>query len=290
MKQYRHIPTLLVTALILAACGTNPPKSNAQLEEARSSFRMAQNNPDVATLAPLELKKAGDTLELADAAFARHDSELNINHLAYVSKQQSALSEEVAKQKNAELAVTEAEKQRGKMQLKQRTNEADNAKIDAAIAQNSAFAAQQGQADAEERASHLQAQLDELSAKKTERGIVLTFGDVLFNVNKSELSQNGMRNIQKLADILSQNPTRVVVIEGYTDSTGSAAHNLGLSERRAASVGRALNKMGVASKRYTTSGYGEAYPADSNDTEAGRQVNRRVEIILSGEDGKISPR
>jgi outer membrane protein OmpA-like peptidoglycan-associated protein len=121
--------------------------------------------------------------------------------------------------------------------------------------------------------------MDALHAKKTPRGMVITLGDVLFDTNKAQLKSGGLRNVQKLADFLKQYPTRKVQIEGFTDSTGSTARNQVLSEQRA-----------VTSDRISTKGYGESYAIASNNNAAGRQLNRRVEIVLSDADGNIKPR
>jgi outer membrane protein OmpA-like peptidoglycan-associated protein len=99
-----------------------------------------------------------------------------------------------------------------------------------------------------------------------------------------------MATVRKLAEVMMQNPDRTVSVEGFTDSTGSAAHNQQLSERRAASVAQALTSMGVAPNRVATRGYGQAYPVASNDSAANRQLNRRVEIVLSNENAPIPPR
>ncbi|MDO9561865.1 MAG: OmpA family protein, partial [Bradyrhizobium sp.] len=133
-------------------------------------------------------------------------------------------------------------------------------------------------------------QLKELDAKKTERGMVITLGDVLFAVNRAQLSAGGVRNVQKLADFLNQYPQRKVLIEGHTDSTGSRSINQPLSEQRAEAVRSALAGMGISGDRIETRGYAEAYPVASNNTAAGRQLNRRVEIILSDDSGTIVPR
>jgi outer membrane protein OmpA-like peptidoglycan-associated protein len=143
---------------------------------------------------------------------------------------------------------------------------------------------------AEQRAQQLEAQLRDMEARPTPRGMVITLGDVLFDSNEARLKSGGMRNVQKLADFFKQYPQRKVMIEGFTDSTGSSNRNTTLSEDRAGAVRTALLDMGVASERIGARGYGEAYPVSSNDTAAGRQLNRRVEIIVSDERGAVAPR
>jgi outer membrane protein OmpA-like peptidoglycan-associated protein len=90
--------------------------------------------------------------------------------------------------------------------------------------------------------------------------------------------------------VLQQNPQRKVLVEGFADSTGSAAHNQDLSERRANAVRGALQDLGVAAERIAVRGYGETYPVAANDTAQNRQLNRRVEIVLSDDSGKLMPR
>ena len=296
MRYFRHMPLLLIAAFLFSACSTMP-RTNATLEDARSDFQAAQSDLRVTSLAPLELKQASDALDSANSAWAHRDSEKKINQLAYVAKQKIAISREAAKQKAAEMAVANAAKERDQIRLDQRTNEAEQAKLKAAIAQDQTRMAQSEAADAQRKkeeaeahARQLEAQLNDLAAKKTERGFVMTFGDVLFNTDKAQLKPEGMRNVQKLAEILKQNPQRIVQVEGFTDSTGSAAHNQELSERRALSVSAALMEMGVSRDRISTRGYGEAYPVASNDNASGRQLNRRVEIVLSEDGAKIAPR
>lgn len=157
-------------------------------------------------------------------------------------------------------------------------------------AQLNAQAARQQTQDAESRSRQLEAQLKEMEAKKTDRGMVITLGDVLFDTNQAQLKSGGMRNVQKLADFFKQYPQRKVMIEGFTDSTGSDSRNQELSDQRANAVRTALLGMGMGTDRITSRGYGESYPVAGNDTAAGRQLNRRVEIIVSDDVGNIAPR
>jgi len=309
MKKNRYLPLSVIAVAMLAGCSTMPSQNTA-LEEARSVYSSAQTNPQVTSLAPLELKKAGDSLNKADAALSKGD-DAAVNQLAYLTKQQVAIAQETAKRKAAEQAIVDASTQRDQIRLAARTAEADAAQRQAAMSQAEADAARQralvAQQSAEQKAAALAAaraqaerdqaliaqqeqQLKDMEAKKTERGMVITLGDVLFSVNKAQLSAGGVRNVQKLADFLNQYPQRKVLIEGHTDSTGSRSINQPLSERRADAVRSALVEMGVSGDRIETRGYAEAYPVASNNTAGGRQMNRRVEIILSDDSGNIVPR
>ena len=141
-----------------------------------------------------------------------------------------------------------------------------------------------------ERAAQLESLLNDIQAVKTERGYVVTIGDVLFATDQATLNPNGTSTLRKLADVMSQNPNRTVLVEGFTDSTGSASHNQDLSQRRAEAVATALGQMGVARDRISMKAYGQAFPVASNDNASGRQQNRRVEIVLSNEGAQIPPR
>ncbi|MDO9195286.1 OmpA family protein [Rhodoferax sp.] len=296
MKKYYTTPILLAIAVLVGACSSGPATTSL-LDQTRSDYRMAQSNPNVASYAALEMKQAGDALAQANAAASGNDSAEKIDKLAYLAKQKIALTQEVAKQKSAEAEVVSAGKQRDQMRLDQRTTEADQAKasaeqskVAAQVAQGEAAAAQRKTQEAQARAAQLEAQLADLAAKKTERGMVITLGDVLFGTDLARLNAEGMRTAEKLANVLQKNPQRTVLVEGFTDSTGTAAHNQDLSERRATAVRGALQELGVARERVAIRGYGETYPIAANDTAQNRQLNRRVEIVLSDDTGKISPR
>jgi outer membrane protein OmpA-like peptidoglycan-associated protein len=296
MNKIYTMPAALVFAALVAACGTTP-RTTSLLDQTRGDYVAAQHNPNVASYAQAEMKDAGDALERANAAANHNESAEKIDKLAYLAKQQIALTQEAAKQKSAEADIASAAKQRDRIRLEQRTNEADQAKISAEqsnltaqIAMGEAAEAQRKTQEAQAHAAQLEAQLADLAAKKTERGLVITLGDVLFGTDLARLNPEGMRTAQKLADVLQQNPQRTVLVEGFTDSTGSASHNQELSERRATAVRAALQELGVARERIAIHGYGQSYPVAANDTSEHRQLNRRVEIVLSDETGKIRQR
>lgn len=289
MKKIIFTPTLLVIAALLTACNSMPT-STSMLDQTRNDYQSAQSNPKVASYAPLEMKQASDAMAKANAAAANNDSTEEIDKLAYLAKQKIALTQEVAKQKSAEADVAKSGTERDKMRLDQRTREADQSRTAANIARGDAAYAQQQTRDAQARNANLEAQLAELSAKKTERGMVITLGDLLFATDQARLNPEGTRTVQKLAQVLTQNPQRTVLIEGFTDSTGSSAHNQALSERRADAVQLGLLEQGIARNRIAIHGYGEAHPVAGNESTADRQLNRRVEIVLSEDDGKIRPR
>jgi outer membrane protein OmpA-like peptidoglycan-associated protein len=213
---------------------------------------------------------------------------------AEAAKQQAMSAQQIADQQAAQLAAANAEAQHNQSRLQETTAEADAAKQQAAEARDMAAQKSAELAAANAHSEHDQAliaqqeaQLKELNAKKTERGTVITLGDVLFGAGQAKLKSRGMRSVQKLADFLEQYPQRKVLIEGYTDSTGSTRLNQELSVRRANAVRAALSDAGVSRDRIMTRGYGEAFPVADNNTAANRQLNRRVEIVLSDDNGNL---
>ena len=287
---------MCASAALLSAC-SGMPASTPTLDQARGDFVAAHNNPQVSTYAPLEFKLASEALEQANAAAVKRQSIDKIDQLAYLAKQKIAIAQQVASQKAAEADIANAGRARDRLQLEERTNEANRARIDAQAAQAQATDAQRAALNAEAqtreaqaKAAQLEAQMADLQATKTERGMIITIGDVLFGTDQARLTPDGVNTVRKLADVLIQNPTRTVLVEGFTDSTGSAAHNQELSERRAAAVAVALTGMSIARARVAMRGYGQSYPVAGNDSAGNRQLNRRVEIVLSNEGATIAPR
>jgi len=296
MKNRKSAVSILAAAVLAAACAS-APVTTPTLDQARADFVSANNNSQVSTYAPMEFKSASEALDQANQAAARRESLNDIDRLAYIAKQRIATAQEVAKGKAAEADIADASRQRDQVRLDARTAEADRAKREAEAAtaqaqqaQAAAQAAQQQNAVLAERAAQLEALLNDIQAVKTERGYVVTIGDVLFATDKATLNPNGMSTLRKLADVMTQNPNRTVLVEGFTDSTGNADYNQNLSQERATAVANALTSMGVARDRISMRGYGKAFPVASNDNAAGRQQNRRVEIVLSNEGATIPPR
>jgi outer membrane protein OmpA-like peptidoglycan-associated protein len=179
-----------------------------------------------------------------------------------------------ARARDAEAKAREAEQARA--QAEQARTQAEQARAQAE-AEAKARAAEQAKTAA------LSKELSDLKAQQTDRGIVLTVGDVLFATGKAEVAPGGQRSVDKLAEFLKKNPKRNVLIEGHTDNTGNEDFNLMLSQQRADAVRDLLVARGIATERVTTKGYGPKYPLVVNDTPSGRQQNRRVEVVVLNE-------
>jgi outer membrane protein OmpA-like peptidoglycan-associated protein len=195
----------------------------------------------------------------------------------------------------AEAARRQAEAAR--LQAEASRTQADASRIQAEAArrtaqeQLAAAEAARQQAEAERaRATSLEAQMAALQAKQTNRGMVLTLGDVLFDTGLATLKPGAIRTVDQLADFLKSNAERKVLVEGHTDSVGSDSFNRELSERRAQALSQALVERQVAADRIQVSGLGEFYPVADNGNAAGRQQNRRVEVIFSDANGMVKAR
>jgi outer membrane protein OmpA-like peptidoglycan-associated protein len=276
-------------ALALAACAS-APQPNAALENAHAAVQAAEADPNVPKYAPLDLEAAKKELAMADDAAAHHHEDA-IAQPAYLATQNARLAQAHGAAKADDARVAAGQVERDRIMLAVRTREADNAKAAATNAQLEANAAVTQRDQATQEAQRLQGELEDLKATQTARGLVLTLGDVLFDTNKATLNPGAGRKLDELAQFLNEHPDRRVQIDGFTDSTGSDAYNEDLSQRRADAVKQALVMRGTTPSRIGTEGYGKAYPVASNNESAGRQLNRRVEVVIGKDNGgNIAPR
>ena len=281
-------------AVLLVACASTPPNSPA-LNEARALYNQAVNDVSTARAAPLELRNAQQALQQAEAALKAGDDPSAVDHYAYLARQRAATAMQAGVIARSEQSATASTADRTRIVMEARTSEAEartrEAEASNAAAQRARDQAlvsrmeagqQQAAADtARARAAKLQQELTALQAQQTERGMVLTLGDVLFDTGRAELKSGAFSTVDRLATFLRENPERRVAIEGHTDAVGSDTSNLSLSQRRADAVRAALVSRGIDGTRITAQGMGEAVPVASNDTAEGRQRNRRVEVIIA---------
>jgi outer membrane protein OmpA-like peptidoglycan-associated protein len=257
---------LATVAAVLGACATTPPRNN-ELEEARAQVQGLSAEPLAQQAAAHDLDAARASLNQADAALAQHKPPEVVDHLAYLARRHADAGQARVDEARARQQVARAQDDRNRILLESRTREAQNAQAQAQAAQNQAQATQQELQSAQQ-------QLKDLQAKQTERGMVLTLGDVLFDTNKATLKSGADQRLQRLATFLQSNPNERLIIEGYTDSTGSEDYNEELSQRRAQAVADALTAQGVPASRFQVVGRGQAFPVATNSTPAGRQQNR----------------
>ena len=317
---------MALAVFLAAGCANSQQEKIAKdrLELARTAYLEAKANRNVEAFAPLPFAEAGKALQaaeqakngvemeqlsyvaekrsriavaLAEGRMAERDADRLSKETADIIAQKRTQEARIA-QKEAEnarlLAMAEAERAaKAKKEAEEarslaaaETERAARAKGEAEQARMAARAEAERAAKAKAEADQLTKELSDLKAKQTERGIILTLGDVLFATGKADLSPEAMRSVDKLVEFLKKYTNRNVLIEGHTDSVGSDEFNLTLSQKRADSLKEALTGKGVEEKRITTVGYGKKYPVASNDTAAGKQQNRRVEVSILNEGVK----
>jgi outer membrane protein OmpA-like peptidoglycan-associated protein len=232
----------------LAACAQRP----AALDQAQTALQSARSDQDVNKYAAAELDVAQTQLQSANAAWEEGEGYDEAAHRAELASRQVEIARAAADARKSQEEIATVGGQRDRVMRQA----------------------------AEAQVATLQQQLASLQARQSERGIVLTVGDVLFDTGQATLKPGAVNEIVRLADFLKENPERTVRIEGHTDSTGSITTNLVLSQRRAEAVADTLVAAGVDRGRIVSTGLGPDFPVASNATAAGRQQNRRVEVVI----------
>ncbi len=248
----------LLSAMLITACTAVPVQEKPELAEVRDSYRAVAGVPEIRANAAYLLHQADQAIrraaETADGA--------EYNHQIYMARRYLDMAQAVT---NRELSQREVERlahQRNQLRRQRRAEE---------------------EAESARRTEALEAELAALEATRVDRGILVTLQDVLFTPGRTELTPSARDELEILGDFLRDHPDRSVMVEGHTDSFGNADYNMVLSERRADSVKQALVERGIEPERIVSRGYGETRPIASNVTEAGRQLNRRVEVVILAE-------
>lgn len=276
-----RVPMLgLVLVLALAACSTTP-RRNLAMDEARESQQRAQSNPEVARYAAEEMARAELALAAAERAWAAREPVSRVDHLAYLADRHISIAEATASSRASQAVVDGAAAERDRLRLALRTREANRAQQRVERSEREAGMARGDADQARREIDSLEAELATLNARRTEQGLVVTLGDVLFDTGRSDVRPEGNANLQRIAEVLRDHPGYRAVIEGHTDNVGSASANYLLSERRADAVLQALSRFGAPAGQMQSRARGEEFPSASNDSAAGRQMNRRVEVIFS---------
>lgn len=267
-----RFPRLLSVCVLLGSAalyGCAGQQSNDQaLQQAITDFQKVKEDSDVLRSAPKDVIRAGELLGKAERLSSYVGTGNDVAHYAYLSRRYSEIAREHSNLllNTERLAKMEMERQRLQLALRE-------AKL----------------ASAQEHGRWLEDQIVSLATTQTERGLVMTLGDVLFDTGHTELKSSANRTILKVVQFLQLNPKRVVRIEGYTDNVGDKQENLQLSKDRAQSVADVLTDLGVDDKRIQVKGYGDQFPVNANASERGRAQNRRVEIVFSDAEGQLGP-
>ncbi|MFC6297297.1 OmpA family protein [Pseudomonas sp. CCM 7893] len=255
---------LLLGSMAMGGCASHPD-SDAALQQASLDFQKVKEDSNVLRIAPKDVIRAGESLARADRFSSYWGSGADVEHYAYLSQRYSAIAREHTEQALNEERGAKLELERQRLQL--------------ALREAKLLSVQQ-------QGKWLEEQIINLTTK-TDRGLVMTLGDMLFDTGDAELKSSANRTVLKIVQFLQLNPKRVVRIEGYTDNTGGEQENLKLSVDRAQAVADVLVDLGIDDKRIQVEGYGDQYPVEVNASERGRAQNRRVEIVFSDEKGQL---
>nr|WP_177344902.1 OmpA family protein [Pseudomonas sp. PA15(2017)] len=257
---------LALLSLAMAGCAGLGDEHTAELDAARTSFQAVKEDPQVLRSAPKDVIRAGESLGRAERLAGYWGSADDVAHYAYLSQRYSDIAREHAKLALDQERAARLELDRQRLQLALR-----EAKLVSVQEQN----------------AWLEEQIVNLATAQTDRGLVMTLGDVLFDAGEARLKTSANRTVLKLVQFLQLNPRRTVRIEGYSDSSGKREENLALSKARAQTVANALIDLGIDAKRIEVQGFGESFPVAENASAKGRAQNRRVEILFSDEQGRL---
>jgi outer membrane protein OmpA-like peptidoglycan-associated protein len=272
MKPRYSLMLAAVVSACVAACAS-APKTTEELETARAVVPQVESSPR-AGVAATNISEARKALDRANQLAEKNGKAADIEYEATVANRNAQIANEKIMTAMARDEIEKGTAERQTVLADARAREAERN-------------AQQAQA-ATAQAQALERELADLKGKKTDRGVVVTLGDVLFDTGKATLKPGAYTTIDRLATVLKEDASRKVMIEGHTDNVGSDEYNQGLSERRAQSVQAALFERGVEASQISTVGKGETTPVASNDNAAGRQQNRRVELVFQDDRSKVA--
>lgn len=280
------ILALTIAAAVTAACAS-APRNSVAVDQAQARIDGIATDPLAREAAATSLDEAQQDLKRARQALADREPQKTVEHYAYLANRNGEIAAELVGERRARLAVEKGQSDRDRVLLEARTREAERAKLDADRAKAAADSARSEALSASAESEKLRNELSALQAKPTDRGMVLTLGDVLFDTARSELKPGAMQTVDRLASFMREHASYQLLVEGHTDSIGQDDYNLQLSERRADAVRAALMSRGIGSDRVRVRGLGKSFPVADNGTAAGRQQNRRVEVVFSDDQGRF---
>jgi len=312
MTRMLRTSVAIAAATALAACAsTQKPGSLSQAEQIYTRLATSGAQQRVEG----DLIKAQQAIGTAQTAVGQHQNQEYVNGVSSIALRTAQTAEAndarvmAARQAdslrtarlNRLLLLTEAQRNSLAQQqqlsqeeiaaLRQRNmlvgQQADSLRVQNAVVSQQADSlrqvAEQANAALAQALTQLRSLVVEITnLRETSRGLVISLSDILFDVDKATLKPGADQNVRRIAAILKQYPDKQISVEGHTDNTGTDAHNQALSESRAASVRAALVAGGVDASIITSKGLGESQPVATNATAAGRQQNRRVEIVVLG--------
>lgn len=246
-----RVTAILVLAL-LAGCASQRGPEPDRLTQVRQQVEQAKADPALSRFAPVAVHEAEQSVSEAERAW-REGQASQVDHHLTVAERRLDIARARASSQAAVAERQELAQQGSRIQLE----------------------------SAQSRAARLEQELEGLRQRQTAQGTVFTLSEAYFDVGKAQLKPGAANRLQPLAQFLRANPDKAVTVEGHTDSTGSPDTNRQLSQARAEAVKQFLVGEGIEPGRVAARGMGEQFPVASNDTTAGRQQNRRVEVLVS---------
>ena len=259
-------------------------------ERADSASREATAN-DAAAKARADANDAERERAAAQALAERTKADAQLSVLRAETEARARLDAQLSAQRAAEEARTQAERTKRDAELAADRAARDKEAVEAANQLAKKSAADQSEREKQELRNKLVLQLNLiLQTRDSARGLIVNMSDVLFDTGQYSLKPGAREKLAKISGIVLAYPTLKLEVEGHTDSVGTDQLNMLLSENRANSVRDFLVKQGVVASSIGARGFGESQPVTTNDTAAGRQQNRRVELVVSGDIIGSSPR
>jgi outer membrane protein OmpA-like peptidoglycan-associated protein len=282
----------LTLALSLGACSSTPDPS-PRLLSAEASLQQAKANPATMEAGRSALEKADTSLAEARDYYMRGKEDAYI-HTVRMGEGYVMLAAARGDQREANARIEALNTERAEVVSQARMREVASAEAATAVAEDRAdrsdavaagavadsVTSEAARVAAEARAAALSAELADYEQTKTDLGVTLILRDLQFASGSAVLTSGAQGRLSPLASFMAKQPDSRIQIVGHTDSQGADAYNQDLSARRAASVGTYLISTGVDASRINTLGLGESTPLSSNDTAAGRAINRRVEVTI----------
>lgn len=262
----KKLIALILTAqmAVVTGCATTSDE-RAEVKDLRQEIQTLEGLDG--PTAPIAIEEAREAVnKLSNLEGEEYD------HQLYLAEKKIEIAKEMVAMKKAEKVVSGSELRRKDVLLDAQKQQVKN--VQDRVEKMSA------------RAQELERQVQDLQTEDTERGLVMTLGSVLFESGEATLQTGSQRTVEKVARFLNEYPERDILIEGFTDSMGDESYNQQLSQQRAQAVRDLLVTYGVDASRVKTEGYGEQYPVASNENPAGRQQNRRVEVVVAKRNGQ----
>lgn len=308
----------MLLCLVVAACATQP-KDDIAINNLRNELNALRSDSELAALVPRAITDAERAVRAAGESGLKEGDQAH-RVLIAEKRIEIARSEAMHARSKAELEALESRRtelllRASRLEVEQARREAERAQLLSAATMEEiertrmdAEAAREARTHAREEAEQarrladaqaneielarreaqlatqaaesLRRRLEYMELRETDRGVVVTLGDVLFEVGRSDLHDDARTHLADVVELLQSEPGNRIRIEGHTDATGPAEVNSRLSQQRAEAVRDALADLGIAADRITAVGMGEDFPIASNETDEGRARNRRVDVIL----------